>query len=155
MLQLNGVAITGVNAGNFLNSEINIIKSNGVLTGITVNPGVNFFEIDATAAPGLYHFDIPSAQTSMLGELQLTAVANAGEFDDQLNTFQVEDWSLIEEISRKITESKQSTSPTGVLTVFDDDDTSTLVEYQLKNDIGGNEPDAPSEREKNTDNTGY
>lgn len=72
--------VTGLVATDFSGSKIFLYKANGTKVSITLTLGVNFFELDSTDAPGLYHFSIPNTNLDQEGPLAISFKPSATAF---------------------------------------------------------------------------
>jgi len=82
LIDSTGAAITGATGASFLSGNISVVKSDGTLVDIAVSAsggGQNLFEINATKAPGLYHFTLTAASVDTLGPVQWSAVPAGGQ----------------------------------------------------------------------------
>lgn len=78
-----GMPVTGALPINFLNSSLYITKGDGSVTGLVLvasGPSQNFFEIDATHTPGLYHVLVPASVTNVVGSFAYTTYPAASLF---------------------------------------------------------------------------
>lgn len=86
-------SITGVVAADLTNgvtaSRISLVRGDGTVYDLALTDGVNFFEIDATAAPGLYHVVVPAAATDVVGSFVMVALPTAALFLSSYVTCQV------------------------------------------------------------------
>jgi hypothetical protein len=136
LLNTSGAAVTGVVPADITNgvtpTHVSVVKADGTLTDITLSNGGNFFEIDATKAPGLYHIEIPSGGTSVPGLLQLQVMPTAATFVATCITGQVETIALDAEIARKIMGNKLSIDDvTKQMTIYEDDGVTAAYVFNL------------------------
>jgi hypothetical protein len=88
-----GLGVAGVLPGDISDGttvgNATVAKADGTLASIALVDGVNWFEIDATKAPGLYHVVVPSTMTDLEGTLQLAVLPAASVFNKFIFTTQV------------------------------------------------------------------
>jgi len=134
-----GLVPTDFNDGT-TQGNVTVVKGNGTLATIILVAGVNFFEISSSAAPGLYHVLVPLTATNVVGTLQLSAMPDGGQFLPTVITGQVETLSVDSDLVRKISTNKWQIFTSGPdanrLVVFDDDDITPLVKFDLKDAAG-------------------
>lgn len=115
--------------------HVSVVKADGTITDITLTNGVNWFEVDATKAPGLYHVLIPSGATSVSGQVQLVVMPSASAFVATVITGQVESIALDAEIARKVQQNKLKIFATGPnankMIIYDDDGTTPYLTWNL------------------------
>lgn len=75
-----GADATGIVVADIKNGRCQVIKSTGVTVNIALVLNTNFFEIDSTNSPGLYHILIPNTATDVVGPLQYSIYPNATAF---------------------------------------------------------------------------
>lgn len=77
-------------AANVLGGSVFVVKGDGTTAALTLSDGVNWFEIDDTLAPGLYHVLLPSGDLGVLGPTQLSVQPASTAFIGTIGTFLVE-----------------------------------------------------------------
>lgn len=83
--QLPADVTNGAGAGN-----ASLVRGDGTVVNLPLTNNVNWYEIDDTAAPGLYHVLVPLTATSVLGTFQLVVQpASPGAFLTNVITAQV------------------------------------------------------------------
>ena len=143
-LNNTGIGVTGLLPIDFSDGttqgNVTVVKSDGTLAAIALINLTNFFEIDALAAPGLYHVLVPLTATNLVGTMQLSVLPDAGAFLGTVATAQVESIAVDNELIRKITTNKWQIFTSGPdanrLVVFEDDDITPLVKFDLKDAAG-------------------
>ncbi len=136
LLNSSGVAVTGLTPSDITNgstvTHVSVVRGDGTIQDITLTVGVNFFEIDATKAPGLYHILIPSGASSIIGTVQLIILPAAAAFVATCITGQVDTISLDAEIARKIMRNRLNIDfGTNQMTVYEDDETTPAFVWNL------------------------
>lgn len=85
-----GTPVTGMGAANVLGGSVFVVKGDGTTATLALSDGVNWFEIDDTLAPGLYHVLLPSGDLGVLGPTQLSVQPASTAFIGTIGTFLVE-----------------------------------------------------------------
>lgn len=81
LLDAIGAGKAGVVPSDVLGGLARVYKADGTATTFALTAGVNWFEIDSTNAPGLYHVLVPSGQTNVLGPMQVVFRPAASVFE--------------------------------------------------------------------------
>lgn len=144
LLDINGLPVTGMLPANFndgsTQGDVVVIKADSTIATISLVDSTNFFEIDATAAPGLYHILVPASHTDVVGTLQLSVLPDSNEFLSSIITAQVDNVLLDAEQAVKILRNKLQIFTAGPdanrMVVFDNDGTTPLLKWDLT-DSGG------------------
>jgi hypothetical protein len=89
LISSTGSNATGILPSDIKNNSIQIIKNDGSTSLISLTVGVNWFEIDSTQSPGLYHVLIPAGSTNLLGNLQYSVYPSATAFVSFVGTTSV------------------------------------------------------------------
>lgn len=144
-----GVPVTGKGSVAVLGGTVFLVKGDGTTATITLSNGVNWFEIDNTQAPGLYHVLVSGANLGVLGPTQLSVQPAATAFVGTIGTFLVESFAAeVDAVS-----SSQTAIQTAVtivrkiqanrwkvvsnqLVVYDDNGTTPLYTFNLLDDTG-------------------
>lgn len=145
LLDSTGLPVTGIGDADF--ASIAVIKSDSSVTAFTPDDGVNWFEVDSTAAPGLYHLLLSSAHTNTNGPLQVALISSASQFNDTVAAAVVEDISSnIATLTSLVTILKKAAVNKMVIytsgpnankqIVFDDDGVTELFSFDLFDDSG-------------------
>jgi hypothetical protein len=79
LIKSDGTAATGILAADMLNGVIGVIKADGSTTTITPVLNTNFWEIGAQN-PGLYHIQLTTGMTNILGPIQYSIYPTATAF---------------------------------------------------------------------------
>jgi hypothetical protein len=91
LVDANGNPVTGQLPSSVQGAVMTVIHQDGSSTDVNLTNGINWFEIDAVKAPGLYHLLIGNAQFATLGPAQVSLVPAA------LNTWQTSITSFVVE----------------------------------------------------------
>ncbi len=75
-----GADATGIVVADIKNGRCQAVKATGVTVNIALVLNTNFFEIDATNSPGLYHITLPNTTTDVLGPLQYSVYPTTNAF---------------------------------------------------------------------------
>lgn len=140
----DGLGVTGILPTNITDGttvgNATITKSDGTLASIVLTNGVNWFEISASKSPGLYHVTVPSSAPSVLGPLELTVLATASQFLPAVSVATVETVATSADIASKISKNKWQIFTSGLnanrLVIYDDDGTTILYKFDLKDSAG-------------------
>ncbi len=130
LLDNTGTPVVGRTAADLLSGQFHVTKSSGVVVDVAAS-GANFFEINATSFPGLYHLLLPSNSVDVLGPVQWSVVPAAGAFIPVVGADFVDDLPLrvidLQKYknSNFLGEQKQSTTP--FVTVFFSDNLGNVV----------------------------
>lgn len=79
-LKKTGVVPADLSDGT-VDGQITVIKNAaapGDVETVVLSAGVNWFEVDATAAPGLYHILLPATATAQVGPVQVSILPAVG-----------------------------------------------------------------------------
>ena len=136
----------GTTVGN-----VTIVKGDSTIDSIALVNAVNWIEIDALAAPGLYHVVVPNTHTDVVGTLQLSVLPSAALFLATVITAQVESLANDNELIRKITTNRWKVYTSGIdinrLVIFDDDETTPILKFDLKDAASSPTTTNPFERD--------
>ncbi len=142
----SGAAVTGMGPANFSGSAVSVVDSASVVTSVPLT-GLNFFEVSATAAPGVYHLLLPLSVTDVADAIQVVALPAATAFTPQATTHQIADLNLDFQHARKVLRNRAEISfDDSTLSIKDDDGTTELLAYGLTNLSGNPESTHPSGR---------
>ncbi len=143
LIDATGTGVTGAVPADISNGvvgSITAVKSDGSTDSIALTDGVNWNEIDATKAPGLYHAVIPATATDVLGTFQVAVVPAAGTFLATIITAQVDAMPTEIDLLRKMGSNKTEIFTSGPnqyhLVVYEDDDTTELYRFELRDASG-------------------
>lgn len=94
----SGDGVTGMLPNNVYDGatigRATVVKADGTLASIALVSNTNWFEINATKAPGLYHVLVPTSATDKAGTMQLCVFPAGVDFKGTVITAQVEKTSF-------------------------------------------------------------
>lgn len=145
LLDTNGTPVTGMLPTDISDGTIvgnaTIVKGDSTLVGLALVDNANWIEIDATAAPGLYHVVVPQADTNVVGAMQIVILPAASSFLPTVITAQVDSQVFGDiDLVRKILTNKLQIFTSGGdafrMVIYDDDGTTPLKKWDLKDALG-------------------
>lgn len=144
LIDAAGAGVTGMLPANINDGttvgNVTAVKSDSSVAAISLTNNVNWFEISATKAPGLYHVLLPSSVTNLAGGFQLAVRANAAEFLTTVVTAQVDEFPTKIDLLKKIESNKWQIHASGGdqyrLVIYDDDGTTPLLRFELRDSNG-------------------
>lgn len=92
-----GVAVTGRLPTDVQSGIATIVKGDGSTADLTLvgsGGGQNWYEVDGTKAPGLYHVVVPGSFFNVAGPTQLVVLPSAGAFVPVFDSFLVQSLGL-------------------------------------------------------------
>lgn len=145
-----GAAATGIVPADFAGGLVRVVKANGTVQTIALGAGVNFFEVDATNAPGLYQVLLAAGNVDVVGPITLVWRPNAAAFIGGSSDHYVETMAAFVELTKKIQRNRWKIHTTGPdanrMVIYDDDGTTILLKFDLKNSAGAASTTAPFEK---------
>lgn len=94
LMDEDGAYVTGILPADITDGSssgnLNVVKGDSTVDSVALTNGVNFFEVDATGAPGLYHVLLPTSVTDVQGTLQVVVLPAAAAFLATIITAQVD-----------------------------------------------------------------
>lgn len=131
----------GTTAGN-----VTVVKADGTLASIALTNGVNWNQVSALKAPGLYHVTVPASATDVLGPLQLAVFPSGSVFVGTVFTGEVK---LLDKAAEE-TLGRWKVHTSGIyankLVIYKQDGTTVLKTYDLKDSSGSATTVNPFER---------
>lgn len=129
-----GLGLTGVTA-----PTVYLQKYYGTSTSKSITNNSNWFEINSTYFPGMYDLLLSSSDTDTVGELKVSAKFSTSTFS--INTFTIVDYTQDEIFNtlnyiRKCKRNRTKISTDGYMTLYDDDNVTPLIVYNLYNNNG-------------------
>lgn len=96
LIDTSGNPVTGMLPANFSGSGAGLVKSDGTTATIALVNATNFWEIDSTNAPGLYHIQLTTTHTNTIGPTQLVVRPAATAFVTGVYSFTVESFQALQ-----------------------------------------------------------
>lgn len=137
---ITGLGKTGLLPADVSGALARVVQEDGSIVTIPLVNGVNWFEIDSTNIPGLYHIVLTAASIDFAGPAQVAIQPSAAAFIGELVSTYVETIGADAEIGRKIATGKWQIHSSGGdanrLVLYDEDGTTPLYKFDLA-DVSG------------------
>jgi hypothetical protein len=121
----------GTTAGN-----VTVIKADGTLAAIVLVNNTNWFQVNGSKAPGLYHVVLPSSVTNILGALQLAVFPAATDFKGAVFTGEVKLFDDAAEANLGRWQIFASGPNANKLILYKSDGVTILRSFDLKDAVG-------------------
>lgn len=132
--------------------SISIVKASGAIVTFALTNGVTWIEVGATKFPGLYHIVLPGSVTDVIGTLQVAVLPNGASFLSTIISSDVEsigaDVSKIAKITANNWTIQTSGGDANRLVIYDDDGTTPLYKFDLKDSSGAPTVTTPFRRSR-------
>jgi len=152
LLNASNLPVTAMTATNLDDTtgvgKIGVIKSDGTYVSLTLVNGTTWHEIDSIKAPGLYHVTVPLTDTNLIGSLMLIIRAASSEFKTSYGSVSVEEFHLASQVAKNNWQIHTTGAEANRLVVYDDDGTTVLIRFDLKDGTGAPSTSTVFERDR-------
>lgn len=145
-----GTPATGIVPADVKGGVARVVTPSGSVVGVTLTAGVNWFEIDATNIPGLYHIALTAGNLNVTGPIQVAITPDAAAFLGVIVSSFAETVGVDAALARKVAAGRWKVHTTGPdadrLVLYDDDGVTVLYKFNLFNIAGNQSSTNPYER---------